>query len=231
MLNVDLHIHSLMSGHAYGSFYDIVSEAQKKELKLIAITDHGPALGYTSIHNFLMGFRKPHFDNLKILWGCEANILDDGKIDLNERALNKLDLLLVGLHIDANGISNNGFEKNTENYIEVLKNYPVKIITHPYSLKLPFDFLKVVEFALDHNILPELNLSYLNDSTVENVKLMLDLVKRKGKKVIVNSDAHFLHEIGDDSKLELYSERIGLTPDLIINNNLEELYSFLGIAE
>ena len=42
---VDTHCHTIASGHAYSTVVENAQEAAKKGLKMIAITDHGPALG------------------------------------------------------------------------------------------------------------------------------------------------------------------------------------------
>jgi putative hydrolase len=41
MLNIDLHVHSVASIHAYRTIYDICKEAAKKNMKVIGISDHG----------------------------------------------------------------------------------------------------------------------------------------------------------------------------------------------
>ena len=41
---VDTHCHTIASGHAYSIIVENAQEAAKKGLKMIAITDHGPAL-------------------------------------------------------------------------------------------------------------------------------------------------------------------------------------------
>lgn len=48
---VDIHIHSIASGHAFSTVEEIVSAAAERSLEGIAITDHGPALpgGHISI--------------------------------------------------------------------------------------------------------------------------------------------------------------------------------------
>jgi putative hydrolase len=40
-LEADLHIHTTASGHGYSTVKEIVEAAAEKELRLIAITDHG----------------------------------------------------------------------------------------------------------------------------------------------------------------------------------------------
>ena len=41
---LDTHMHTIASGHAYSTISEMIAEAQKKGLSLIAITEHGPKL-------------------------------------------------------------------------------------------------------------------------------------------------------------------------------------------
>jgi len=229
MLKIDLHIHTILSGHAYGTFYDVVNEARRKKMKVIAITDHGPEMiGSASRLHFGMGPRAPQYKDLKILWGCEANVMDvKGNIDLSPKLQQKLDILLVGLH-DSCGYKDAGTAGNTKAVINMLKNPNVDILTHPTNPLLPYDFDKVFQAALDNNVLLELNLSKLaRGKDLPIFKKMIDMARSAGKKIIVNSDAHFIHEIGDDSILKKYWKELGLTDDMIINNYPDELMKFL----
>jgi putative hydrolase len=230
MLKIDLHIHTLHSGHAYGSFYDVVNEARRKKMKMIAITDHGPsAIGSATFLHFGMGPRAPKYKDLKILWGCEANVTDaDGNIDLSPQLQQRLDILLVGLH-DISTYKDIGIAGNTKAVINMLKNPNVDVLTHPTHPLLPYDFDKVFQAALDNDVLLELNLSKLSlGKDIPLFKKMIDMTRKAGKKIIVNSDAHFIHEIGDDSALKKYWKELGLTDDIIINNYPDELMKFLG---
>jgi len=233
MLKIDLHIHSQYSGHAYGSFYDIVSEARRKKMKIIAITDHGPNMtGSATFMHFGMGYRAPQYKGLKILWGCEANILNvNGDIDLDSSLQKKLDILLIGLHGNS-GYKNLEIMGNTKAVINALKNPNVHVLTHPTNPQFEYDFDKIFQTALDNDVLLELNLSYLAKNMSDNrslllLKKMIDMTKKAGKKLIVNSDAHFIEEIGDDSILNKYRTQLGLTNDMIINNYPDTLMKFL----
>ena len=167
---------------------------------------------------------------MKILWGCEANVIDaKGNIDLEEELQQKLDIILVGFHKNC-GYKDLGKEKNTIAIINALKNPNVRVLTHPTTQPYDFDFDKVIQAALKNNVLLELNLAYLtiaNNKELILFKKLVDAVKKAKKKLIVNSDAHFIHEIGDDSILNKYWTTLGLTKDLIINNYPDELMKFL----
>jgi putative hydrolase len=233
MLKIDLHIHSLHSGHAYGSFYDIVNEARRKKMKIIAITDHGSNMvGSAGYIHFNMGHMVPQYKDLKILWGCEANVLNaKGDIDLSPQLQKKLDIVLVGFH-DHCGYKDLGAKGNTDAVINALKNPNVDVLTHPTNPQFNYDFDKIFQAALDNNVLLELNLAYIeknisNGKDLLLFKKMIDMTRKAGKKVIVNSDSHFVHTIGDDSILKKHWKELGLTNDMIINNYPDELMKFL----
>ncbi|MBN2111495.1 PHP domain-containing protein [Candidatus Woesearchaeota archaeon] len=240
MLKIDLHIHTIHSGHAYGTFYNVIEEAARKKMKMIAITDHGPTvLGSASRLHFGMGERAPKFHKgVKILWGCESDPVDgSGTLDTSEKNLKKLDILLVGFH-EPTPYKDLGKEKNTQMLIKCFKKYKPHIFTHPSRQMYPFDLEKVCQAACDNDVLLELNLaelSYINrkpakerERRLDMVKKTVDIARKNKKKMILNSDAHFLHEIGDDSILKKYKKRIGLTDDMIINNYPKELIKILG---
>ena len=237
MLKVDLHIHSIASGHAYATIYEIIMEAKRKQMEMIAITDHGFVDPEDPMNNhFLMGSRKPDTGDLEFLWGAEANLLNEmGKTDLPEKALERLDLVSIGLHIFPK--TDMGRDGNTRGLMKALENPKVKILAHPTQGAVPCDAGKVMEKAVAEDVLLELNLSKLanverkGQGSLNEFKQIVDLVKDKGKKLIVGSDAHFLHEIGDDSVLKKHWGELGLEEELIINNYPGELRDFLGLKE
>lgn len=236
MLKIDLHIHSIHSGHAYGSIYDILKDAASKKMNLIAITDHGPSLlGSAQIHHFRMGDLAPRgYKGVKLLWGCEANIIDkNGNIDLDDGTIKKLDILLVGIHLTT-PYKDLGKKANTKALISCFKKYPIHVFAHPGTLYYDFDLEKVFQAACDENLLLELNLAVLRRinqnhyrEKLDYNKKIIEIAKKNKKKIIVNSDAHFLHQIGDDSLLKKYWRKLGLTKDMVINNFPEELEKFL----
>ncbi|MEY8333396.1 PHP domain-containing protein [Lachnospiraceae bacterium 47-T17] len=87
---MDLHTHTIASGHAYSTILELIQAAKEKNLELLGITEHGPRM---------KGSCAPiYFQNLKViprerfgvttLFGVELNIMDeDGSVDLEpERA-------------------------------------------------------------------------------------------------------------------------------------------------
>jgi putative hydrolase len=236
MLKIDLHIHTTHSGHAYATIYEIMRDAKSKGMQMIAITDHGPSMiGTTTLANFGIADRAPKtYEGVEVLWGCEANITDGkGSIDLDDFAIKKLDIILVGLHIGT-PYKDLGKKKNTESVIKCFKKYPISIFTHPATLSYDYDAEKVFQAACDNDILLELNLTNLvnldrgyKNITLENLKKMVNIAKKNKKKLIINSDTHFLAELGNDDILKKYWDKLGLNDTLIINNYPDELRRFI----
>jgi putative hydrolase len=44
MLKIDLHLHTIASGHAYNTILEYVDQAKKLKMKMIGFADHGPSL-------------------------------------------------------------------------------------------------------------------------------------------------------------------------------------------
>ena len=233
MLKIDLHIHSINSGHAYGTIYNIFDEAKKKKMDMIAITDHGPSMeGTGSKAHFLIGTRRPQVPGLRILWGCEANVIGpNGEIDVEGIYIDRLDIVLVNFH-KYTGYEDQGIEKNTVAIIKAFQNPKIKVLAHPESPQYEYDFEKVCKVAVENNVLLELNLAYLRlrgEERLEKFRRIVEISKENNRKILISSDAHFVHEIGDDSLLDQYREKLGLTDDMIINNFPDELMEFLSI--
>jgi putative hydrolase len=101
MYPVDLHMHTVASTHAYSTLHDYIVEAKLKNIKLFAITDHGPDMAdaphYWHFMNMLVWPRI--VDGVGILRGIEANIKNlAGDIDCTGSMLDAIDLLIAGFH-------------------------------------------------------------------------------------------------------------------------------------
>lgn len=230
-------MHTIHSGHAFGTFYEMIKKAKSHKMDMIAITDHGPSMkGSASEIYFKMSRRVPKsYKGMNILFGCETNLIDGrGNIDLDDKGIKKQDILLVGLH-QGTDYKDLGKEKNTKALINCFNKYPFHIFVHPTSTYYDYDINKAVQTACDNNILIEINLTSLErmkinhpkEKGIKALKKVVDIVKKNKQKLIVNSDAHFLHELGDYSLLKGYWKELGLTKELIINNYPDELKKFI----
>ena len=73
---MDLHTHTVASGHAYNTIWEMAAAAAEKGLPLLGIADHGPAMPGSAdelyFRNFKMLPREVH--GVKLMFGCELNI-------------------------------------------------------------------------------------------------------------------------------------------------------------
>jgi putative hydrolase len=216
---IDLHMHTIASGHAFSTLNEMAREAANKKLEMIAITDHGPTTPGAPIDTyFRCGDRFPEIlYGVHILFGTEANILNTkGELDLPEFILQKLDIVIAGFH----DFEDLGIDKNTEAMIGAIKNPYVNIISHPYSSKIEVDIKKVSKIAMENNVLLEINASFFykkrkaNDRNAHNkIKKMVTIFKKHNKKLILTSDAHSASEI------KKFDEVIEKFPELGLSEN------------
>lgn len=235
MLKVDLHTHTLASGHAMNTAYEMIQTAKNKGLELLALTDHGPKTkgGPTeSYFSIYAQFPRRLFD-LDILMGCEANIIDlEGNLDLPERHLKALDIVLAGLHREAEWIQTTR-EKNTNAIIGAMKNPYVDIISHPYGLTYDVDMERLVRASYEYGVPLEVNclhLGYYERGGVDmrDVRDMIRLIRDNHWKLVISSDAHMASMIGDDSIIDRLNMRNLLSEDIILNDSPETIRKFLS---
>ena len=230
---IDLHIHTNSTPHAYSTLEECVSRAISKEMEVIAITNHGPALPdsphWWSIKN--MKVIPSKIENLVILKGVEANILDeDGGIDINDSCYQVLDIVLAGFHRLKEYGETNDIDKNTRALINVMKNQRVDIITHPGNPVFPVDYEKVVENAKKYNIALEINNSSLylsREGSAPNCEKILSLCKDNGNIIALGSDAHISYEIGNFCYVIELLKKYNFPLERIINGNKEILDAYL----
>jgi len=229
MLKTDLHIHSIASGHALNTVYEISREAEEKGMGLIGIVEHGPSIeGAPHEGYFWVSDQLDELYGVRVLLGIEANILNEnGEIDLKGELLAKQGVVIAGLHARTPYRTNN-LESNTQALVNVMQNPLVQIISHPYRTDFPVDIERVFQEAYKTQTLLELNnqifaQQFSQEGFLETYKRLIDLSKKYGYPLIAGSDAHVAKKIGEDSSIVAAGGQIGLTPDMLINNHTEEL--------
>ena len=98
---VDLHTHTIASDHAYSTLEECIARAPRNGLVMFACTDHGMAIKDSPYrgHFTNMGVIPRICDgNVAVLRGIEANIMDDGSLDIDEQVASRLDIVLAGFH-------------------------------------------------------------------------------------------------------------------------------------
>ena len=98
---LDMHTHTLASGHAYNTIYEMAARGRSLGMEALGITEHAPAMPGTC-HEFYFSNLKavPRvIDGLKMLFGVELNLLDsEGHVDLAEDIIREMDLCVASIH-------------------------------------------------------------------------------------------------------------------------------------
>lgn len=234
MLKIDLHTHSVASGHALNTVFEMAYFASQNGVTHLGITDHGCAMkGASHAEYFWVSDQLTELYGVKIFLGIEANILNDnGEIDLTGDLLKKQKVISAGLH-DFTPYKSSGIEYNTSSILKAMQSPFVKIITHPYRTEFPVDIESLFQGSMETNTVLELNNSLFTrqESLGELIgvyRKLISLCKLNKRKIIIGSDAHVATKIGNDMNIQLVSNELGLTPEIILNNFPEELELFLS---
>ena len=231
-LIADLHMHTLVSGHAYGTIREMAADAAQRNLQLIGITEHGPSVPGSCDPIYFLNFRAAprKLYGVEILYGCEVNIKNGGQLDLGRRYLDELDDAIAGVHGFC--FDNEGIVKNTDSMIKCMEDPKVRFISHPDDGRYPLDYPALVQGAKEYGVALEVNNSSLLTPSfrvdcVKNYETMLPLCMEYGVNVIVDTDAHDPLAVGNFSHALPLLERVGFDDRLILNNDLEKVKSFL----
>lgn len=232
---LDLHTHTIASGHAYNTLREMAKAASDKGLSVLGITEHAPKMPGTC-HSF-------YFHNLKtvprelygirLLLGSEVNIMDfEGNIDLEERDLKGMDIIIASLHTPC--IKPGSIKENTTAYLKVMENPYVNIIGHPDDGRYPVDYRALVEGAKEKGKVLELNNHSLDPKCFrrdarENDLKMLELCKEYAVPVIMGSDAHFDTLIGEFSMARELLEEVDFPEELVLNRRVEALQGHVNV--
>lgn len=226
---VDLHSHTLASGHAYNTILEMVSGAERAGLELFGISEHAPKIPgacHPIYFENLKAIDRERFP-LEVWFGAELNILDDrGTVDLPESTLKKLDYCIASIHPPC--FHAGTAQQNTEGYLHVMENPYVGIIGHPDDGRFPIDYYRLVRGAHDTGTILEMNSSSLMPGAFrpgarENYREMLHYCMEFQVSVMVNSDAHFDTFIGEHRLAYEMLEELNFPEQLVLSVSAEKV--------
>ncbi len=231
---LDVHTHTLASGHAYNTMWEMAQEAAKKGLQLLGITDHAPQMPGSSHEYYFSNLRVAPRElfGLILLHGTELNILDEkGHVDLSEEVLSEMDLTIASLHPPCYTPGTKG--QNTQAYLCAMENPYINIIGHPDDGRYEVDYPELVKAAKEYRTLLEVNNNSLNPrgfrkGARENDIRMLELCAKYEVPVIVGSDAHVATEIGNHARVVSLMEEIHFPEHLVVNRSADELMKYIN---
>lgn len=209
MLSLDLHTHTIANGHAFNTLFEMVSEADRRGVKILGVTEHGPSMaGAPHVWFFNMAPRVPgRIGNVTVLSGIEANILSpEGELDLPEELLAVQDVVFAGLHEFTPYPVGLSVRENTSAVLGAVRNQYLDVIAHPYRPEFPVEVRPVVEAAAECGVLLEINLSLfrrrnLDEGMISAYRELVKLSAEYGQPLVISSDAHIATDLADDSCL------------------------------
>lgn len=232
---LDSHTHTVASGHAYSTLMEMARAAADQGLKLLCITDHAPGMEGTTNRDYFSNARiiDRELFGVQLMIGVELNILDtQGKVDLDQPLLSKLDLGVASLHTKciAPGGDAEGY---THAVISAMDNPYINIIGHPDDGRYPLHYPEVVRAAGEKGVLLEVNNSSLTPGCFrQNAPVhcaeMLRLCKQEGVPVVVGSDAHMCTYVGRHQYAEALLKELDFPKELVMNRDSDTFRAFVN---
>ncbi|RTM08151.1 MAG: DNA polymerase/3'-5' exonuclease PolX [Bradyrhizobiaceae bacterium] len=192
----DLHVHSNWSDGT-APIADMAAAAKARNYDYIAITDHSQHVTVAhGLDTARLGRQideieqlNEKLDGFAILKGAEVDILADGRLDLPDRILSRLDIVVAAVHYKFD-LSR---KLQTERIIRAMDNKYVSIIAHPTGRLIgerePYevDIEALVAAAASRGCCLELN---ADPDRLDLVDIHAHAAKSAGVKLAISTDAH-----------------------------------------
>ena len=200
-LKGDLHMHTKRTDGAH-TVAEMVEACRARGYAYVAITDHTQALRMTKGLD-RAGFREQAREvarvqrdvpELTILRGAEVDILEDGRLDLDEETLAELDVVIVSVH--------SKFDMKeaamTERVLRALRHPRARILGHATGRligrrePIAIDMGQVMKAARDHGTLLEIN---AQPERLDLSDVHVKMARDAGVRVVIDTDAHRVAEL------------------------------------
>lgn len=232
---IDIHTHTLVSGHAFNTLNEMIDAARALGLKLYGVTEHGPAIPGTCDPLYFrnMYIVPRQYGDMRLMMGAELNIIDyDGRLDLEDDFyFRAFDVTIAGLH---NLCYKDGTRaQNTSALLGAIDNPRVNIISHPCDgTASDFDIEAVVLEAKRTGTLLELNNSSLNPYRGKRLARpyflkMLELCRKHDHPIIISSDAHHTSQLCDHQYANPLLEESHFPDELILNDKVDDFLNII----
>lgn len=200
-LKGDLQVHTNYSD-GINNIKEMALEAKRLGLSYLCITDHTNKLkvaGGMSERQILAQGREiakinKSLKGIRVLHGAEVNILDDGKLDISQGVLKKLELVLASVHSKFKMSE----QEMTDRIINAMSNEYVNVICHPtgrlINERVPYsvNLEKLFEASKKYKTFLELN-AYPSRLDLNDVNARAAI--KAGCKLLINSDAHSTEQL------------------------------------
>lgn len=230
-IEVDSHSHTVASGHAYSTLAENVQAAAARGIKLLAITDHGPAMPGAPHFWFFKNMRViPRImHGVGVLRGIEANIINfKGELDIDHDTRQHLDIVLASLHEPL--LSPATKTLHTDGVIQAMASGHIDVFAHGGNPSFPIDIEEVAKAAARYNVLVEINNSSFTTSrpgSEKNCAALAEAVGRHNGLLTFGSDAHIADKVGVFTECLAFIKRLGFPEKQVINGSGGSFLQFL----
>ncbi len=192
----DLHVHSDWTDGT-ASIAAMAQAAQARGYAYIALTDHSRRIAMAhGLDSARLARQSREIDRLNerlhgltILKGIEVDILEDGRLDLPDTALARLDVVIAAIHSHFDLPR----EAQTQRMIRAINNPHVSVIAHPtgrlIGVREPYDIdmERVIDAAGSVGCCLEIN---AQPDRLDLNDLHVHAAKQRGVKIAISTDAH-----------------------------------------
>lgn len=229
----DTHTHTISCQHAYSTLLENIRTAAALGHRFMAATEHGPAIPGGPHEWYFENLRKAvprQLEGVVVIRGCEANILDlDGKLDVTDLALERLDLVIASMHRlpFPQGTTK---EQRTAAWKAVAADPRVDVIGHLGDPRFEADYEAVIEAVKAGGQAVELNNSSPKSrpGSEENCLRIAALCKELEVPVLLSTDAHFCAAIGQVDWSISVVERVGIPEEQVLNLSYQRFRNWLA---
>jgi len=229
----DLHIHSKWSDGT-ASIEEIATHAKEMGLKYILIADHTKGLGVAGgLDEEEISEQIKEIDSLnkkikgvRILKGIEANIQNDGSLDVSDEVLKSLDIVIASIH---HGFKNPS-DVLTKRILKAIENPYVGIIAHPTGRILgerdayEIDIDEVISACKKNGVALEINAYPLR---LDLNDILSRRAMEKGIMLSIGTDAHQIDQMSYLTYGVYVARRAWLKRENLLNcMELEELMKY-----
>lgn len=237
----DLHVHTKESDGG-NTIEELADYAVKKGYEYIAITDHSKAVGIAhglneerllkeaeEIDRFNVKLKTKN-SKFKVLKGTEVDIRSNGTLDLDEKVLKKLDIVVATVHSKFNMTE----ADMTKRIIDAIETGLVHVIAHPTGRLLtgrePYlvNMERLLEAAKKRNVVMEVN-AYPERLDLNDIHCKL--AKDMGVMLAISTDTHHYLQM-DYMRFGVNNARRGWVEkkDVLNTRSLNELLKLLKRA-
>ena len=199
----DLHAHTQESD-GRDTLEAMVQAARRRGLRYLAITDHSRAipspkrgLGMDEArcleHLARIRALQQAVSDLRILAGIEVDILPDGRLDMADEVLARLDVVVGSLHSRLNMER----EEMTARVVRAFENPHLDVWGHPLARLLgkrdpvSVDLDRAIEAAARHGVALEIN---CQPDRLDLPDALVHSARQRGVRFVISTDSHAVHE-------------------------------------